>query len=617
MPVRKFCRTKKLIALAVAIAFWPMENSAAAGQEQPADLILYNGNVITVDPAFSIRQALAIRADRLVAVGDDTEVLKRKGPHSRMIDLGGRTVLPGLNDSHIHLSWMGQSLAEIDLREKSFEEIRAALAARVAQSRPGEMIQGVGWSQGYLGRLPTRQDIDGVSPDNPVLFKEMGHALWVNSQFLELAGLTRESTPPANAVFERDSEGELTGVLHEFYEVMDTVVPRPSDEDRKQAILRGIAALTSQGITSFTEPGVDAETIRLYRELEREGRLSMRATLHLRPGGNLKQIQTSLGSFGDTLKGHGTTSGMLTLRGIKMQIDGAPPGRTALMFEDYTCCPGVRGLISIDGDTEEQQIEEFNRSIQWLNDEGYQIGIHADGDRGAHLAIDALARAIQNSSADSGENSGPNPLRHYLIHGDLVTDEDIAQMARWHIGLSIQPVITYNAGPLLLDLWGQERGERHMATGLFLKAGIWTSLSTDSPIVPADWKENIEYAVLRRNKATPDRFNGLPEYGISAREGIIAHTLTGAYQDFQEDSKGSLEAGKYADLVIIGEDILAIDPGRISDLKTLMTLVGGKVVYDSGDLASHQAYPVSLQGITTQSPHDRRTVREFAGPERE
>jgi len=584
MPVQKFNRIRILIAIAFAMATASIERAAASEPEQPADMILYNGTIVTVDRAFSIGQALAIRGDRLVAVGDETEVLERKGPDSRMIDLGGRTVLPGLNDSHIHLSWMGQSLAEIDLREKSFEEIRAALAARVAQSRPGELIQGVGWSQGYLGRLPVRQDIDSVSPDNPVLFKEMGHALWVNSQFLTLAGLTRASTPPANAVFERDSEGELTGVLHEFYEVMDTVVPKPSDEDRKEAILRGVAALTSQGITSFTEPGVDAETIRLYQELERDGRLSMRATLHLRPGSGLEQIQTNLAPFGDRLKGRGTTSGMLTLRGIKMQIDGAPPGRTALMFDDYTCCPGVKGLISIDGDTEEQQIAEFNRSIQWLNDQGYQIGIHADGDRGAHLAIEALIRAIQNSSANSAQNPDINPLRHYLIHGDLVKDEDIARMAQWHIGLSIQPVITYNAGPLLLDLWGDERGGRHMASGLFLQAGVWTSLSTDSPIVPADWKENIEYAVLRRNKATPDKVNGLPEYRISVREGITAHTLTGAYQDFQEDSKGSLEPGKYADLVIIGEDILAIDPERISDVKTLMTLVGGNVVYDSGDL---------------------------------
>jgi len=308
---------------------------------------------------------------------------------------------------------------------------------------------------------------------------------------------------------------------------------------------------------------------------------------------------------------------MLTLRGIKMQIDGAPPGRTALMFDDYTCCPGVRGLLTVEGDTEEQQIDEFNRSIQWLNDEGYQIGIHADGDRGAHLAIDALVRAIQNSPAGSGWKSGKNPLRHYLIHGDLVTDDDIAQMARWHIGLSIQPVITYNAGQLLLELWGQERGERHMATGLFLKAGVWTSLSTDSPIVPADWKQNVEYAVLRRNKATPGKINGSVEYGISVKEAIIAHTLTGAYQDFQEDSKGSLEAGKYADLVIIEDDILGIDPARISDTKTLMTLVGGKVAYDSGDLPFQQAGPDFSPGILAQPLHDRDAVRNTAGPQRE
>jgi len=309
----------------------------------------------------------------------------------------------------------------------------------------------------------------------------------------------------------------------------------------------------------------------------------MRATLHLRPGSNLGQIQASLEGFGDTLKHKGTTSGMLTLRGIKMQIDGAPPGRTALMFDDYACCPGVKGLMTIDGDTEKKQIEEFNRSIQWLHDQGYQIGIHADGDRDAHIAIAALVNAIRNEPAGRHLTGEKNPLRHYLIHGDLVADGDIGRMAQWDIGLSIQPVITYHAGHLLLDLWGPERGERHMATGLFVKAGIWTSLSTDSPIVPADWKRNFEYTVLRENKATPRKVNGLPEYRISVREAIIAHTLTGAYQDFQEDVKGSLEPGKYADLVVIDQDILSIDPEAIGEVKTLMTLIGGKIVYDSGD----------------------------------
>jgi predicted amidohydrolase YtcJ len=542
------------------------------------DLILYNGHIVTVDENFSETQALAIAGDKLAAVGRDEEIVKLGSKSTRMIDLRGATVLPGINDAHIHLAWWGLSLSQIDLRGKNIEEIQASLVERVTQIRPGEVIRGVGWSEGSIGRMPTKEDLDKLTPDNPVVFEEMGHALWVNSKMLELAGISNDAMEPAGAKFERDSAtGDLTGVFHEVDHLIFAHIPKISDARRKRAIVDAIEVLNRQGVTSVTDPGVALDGIALYEELAGAGSLSARVSAHLRAGRSLLEAQKVVTNYADKSTNRGTTNNLLTLRGIKLFMDGAPPGHTALMFDDYSCCPGEKGLLLYQGENEEQQIEEIFSSIEWLHRQGYQMGIHADGDRSASIAIAGLIQAMVKYPVDPNAPK-TNGLRHYLIHGDLIRDDDIALMAEWHIGLAIQPVITFSAGHLLLDIWGQDRGARHMATGLFIRAGVWTSLSTDAPIVPPDWKQNIEFAVLRENKFSPDKVNG-PNYRISVKDGIIAHTITPAYQDFQEDIKGSIEEGKLADLVVIDEDILSIDPHRISDIDTLMTIVGGNIVY--------------------------------------
>ncbi len=560
------------------------ENPDSPGETAPEsiDLILYNGHIVTVDENFSEAQALAIAGDKLAAVGTDEEVVILASKNTRMIDLKGATVLPGINDAHIHLAWWGLSLSQVDLRGKNIEEIQASLVEAVAQIQPGEVIRGVGWSEGSIGRMPTKEDLDKFTPDNPVVFEEMGHALWVNSKMLELAGITNDAIEPAGVKFERDSAtGELTGVFHEADRLIFAHIPKISDAKRKRAIVDAIEVLNRQGVTSVTDPGVAPDGIALYEELADAGRLSVRVSVHLRAGRSLLEAQKAVTNYVNESKNRGTTNNLLTLRGIKIFMDGAPPGRTALMFDDYSCCPGEKGLLLYQGENEEQQIEEIFKSIEWLHRQGYQIGIHADGDRSASIAIAALIRVMDNYPGDP-DAPKTNDLRHYLIHGDLIRDEDIALMAQWHIGLAIQPVITFRAGHLLLDLWGQDRGARHMATGLFIRAGVWTSLSTDAPIVPPNWKQNIEYAVLRENKSSPGKVNG-PQYRISVKDGIIAHTITPAYQDFQENIKGSIEEGKLADLVVIDEDILAIDPHRISDINTLMTIVGGDIVYQNSE----------------------------------
>ena len=552
---------------------------------EPADLILHNGNVITVDPDFSRAKAIAITGDTLTAVGDDESVLQLKGDGTRIVDLDGATVLPGINDAHIHLAWWGLARKWVDLRDKNIEQIQASLRERVAQLQPGEAIRGVGWSEGSLGRMPTREDLDVVAPDNPVAFEEMGHALWVNSAMLELAEVTDETKAPMGAKFDRDPDtGALTGVFHEVNELILPHIPESSDEEKKKAIVDAIEALNRQGVTSVTEPGAEPAKVALYEQLADAGSLSARVGVHLKSGRSLAEAQQAVVDYKDRIKGKGTTNNLMTLRGVKLYMDGAPPGRTALMFEDYNCCPGERGLLVFKGETEEEQIQEIYDTIEWLHRQGFQLALHVDGDRAAHIAIAGLMRAMK-AYPPGPEADTPNHLRHYLIHGDLVTDEDVALMAEWQIGLATQPLITYSAGNLLLELWGQQRGERHMATGLFVRAGVSTSISSDAPIVEPDWKQNIEYAVLRENKSSPGKVNG-PQYRATVKEAIIAHTIAPARQDFQADIKGSIEVGKLADLVVIDDDILSVDPQAISDIDTLMTILGGRILFEDPALAS-------------------------------
>lgn len=544
-----------------------------------ADLILLNGQVITVDNNFSFSQAVAVAGNTLVAVGNNEKVMALRGAKTRVIDLKGATVLPGINDAHIHLAWLGLSLKQLDLRYKNIEEIKALLTEHVAKIQPGDFIRGTGWSAGSIGRMPTKEDIDAITPNNPVVFEEVGHAVWVNSKMLEIAGVNSKTEEPSGTKFERKPGGnELTGVLHDADFLIFPHVPDVSDEEKQQAILDAIELLNKQGVTSVTDPGITSEQLKHYQALANDNKLSARVSVHLRAGRSLAEAKSAVKDFQDKAKHDGSTHNRLTLRGIKIFMDGAPPGRTAFMFEDYTCCHGEKGILLYDGDSEDAQIAEINQSIQWLHRQGYQMGIHADGDRSAHVAIEGLIGAMRDYPVDAAAIK-ENKLRHYLIHGDLVRGEDIQRMAEWNIGLTIQPVITYEAGSVLLELWGPDRGPRHMATSLFIDAGVWTTLSTDSPIVPPDWKQNIEYAALRQGKDSGGKVNG-PDYRISVKDALIAHTRTAAYQDFQETKKGTIEVGKLADLAVIDRNILTIDPSEISEIKTLMTIIGGKVVYE-------------------------------------
>lgn len=562
-----------LLCPSVTIAMADSESGASS----PVDLILHGGEVLTLDEHFTKANALAIAKNRIVKVGSDQEVLALKTAATKVVNLQGATAIPGVNDSHIHALDLGKSFKNIDLVGLSFEQVKAALADRVAAMAPGKPIMGNGWATEALGielNELNKAQLDHLSPDNPVVFHDMSHHVsWVNSKALEQLGLMGKSIPDGVVVERNTTTGEPTGIVHEAYELIEQYTFKLAKTETKKAIINAVKFLNARGVTSYTEPGLSPEQAAIYEELAAEGKLKARVSIHLTGGRSLETIQHEISKYKGDASNQGTQTGMVTVRGVKLFLDGAPPGMTAATIEDYHCCEGVRGILAFKGRTEEEQRNEMLRSIGWLHDNGYQMGIHATGDRSARIAIKGLANSLQKDDVKS-----KNTLRHYLIHGDRVKGTDISLMAERNIGLSTNPVISYYAGAGLTQLWGDFHGGRHMASKLFMDKGVWTSFGTDSPVVPADWRKNIEYAVLR--KGADGVINGA-EYRITARQALVAQTKTAAYQDFQEHEKGMLREGMLADITVLEQNILDIAPDHIRDIQALMTIVDGEIVFNS------------------------------------
>ncbi|WHS57653.1 amidohydrolase [Pseudomonas sp. G2-4] len=574
--------------LSTIISLLLLSESGLAQDSDVADIILHHGVVEVVDDSFSVADAVAIRGNKIVFVGNNAEVMKFSSATTKIIDLKGAIVFPGINDTHLHALPTGEAMQGLVLRDMSLQQIRAALATAVKTSPPGKLIRGIGWEERSLGRMPTKKDLDDLSPNNPVLLTEMSHhQVLLNTAALKLAGLHENSEDENGVIFLRmEGSHELSGVVVEGYTLINSKVPQPTLEERKSAIKAAISLINSQGVTSYTEPGLTPDEFKAYQALQRDGELNARATIHLWGGSSLEAAGNMLATLppGLSAKGDGTTEGLLTLRGIKLLLDGVPPAKTAATLDDYACCKGVKGTLTFDGATEGGKAVEIKRTIIGLDKQGYQIAFHSTGDRAARIAVEALISAAQeNSTAHPG--SALNPLRHYMIHADRVSDEDVVKMGKWQIGLSTNPIISFYAAPTVRKIWGDYYGAKHMAIKPFINSGTLVTLGTDSPVVPTDWKAGLQYAVTR--VAIDGQPNG-PEYAISIDQALAAHTRVAAYQDHQEDTKGTVEVGKVADLAVFDRDFRTVPSEEIGKVKALLTMVDGRIVYAAPEVVTHR-----------------------------
>ncbi|MFF7132297.1 amidohydrolase [Streptomyces sp. NPDC008196] len=553
-------------------------------------LVLTGGQVLTVDRDFTVTEGVAVRGRDIVATGSDSEMRALAGPGTRVVELAGRTVLPGLNDSHLHGAAYGMTKPPfaIDVGHptvSSIADIAAAVRTAASAARPGEWIIGLGWDPGYLTecladprRFPHRRDLDAVAPHHPVCLTDFSsHMVWANSEALRRCGIDAGSTPPPGGVIDRDAHAEPTGILREAaQQLLQASLPTPTIAQRRLAVQGVVRELHARGITSYTEPGLGpggagtlaTENWTAYAELVAAGELDARVSVLLLPapmGGSADDLRKGLAEL---RRPTSADPRRLNAIGVKIFADGVPPNRTAWMNEPYP--EGGHGALCVHGDTPALQVEELRDMIGIAHRAGFQLGVHVTGDRAIDTVVDAFVAA---------HTAAPRPdARHYVIHGDFIGADSLAKLAAHGYGVNMNPAIKWTISDLMDEVVGPERSAYQWPVRTAIEAGVRVCASSDAPITEPDWRQGVAAMMLRESRAS-GRTSG-PEQRVTLAEALRAYTATPAWQDFADDWKGTVEPGKVADLCVLDRPLLDLDPHGITDVQVDLTVFDGTVVHE-------------------------------------
>jgi len=531
-------------------------------QKPTADLVLTNGNIYTGDAKLGRVQALAIAGETIVAAGTAEEIKAWVGPKTRVIDLGGKFVLPGFNDAHTHLGSGGERLLTVNLEGvRSLAEFQQRIRERLKNFQPGEWITGSGWDHSLLkeNRIPMRQELDAVSSTHPMIFTRIdGHSVVVNSLALAQAGITRETPNPPGGDIVRDANGDATGWLRDAAMALVRIhVPPPTLATRKRALLLALADAARHGATS-AQDNSDWEDFLALRELKQEGKLTLRVTEWLpfsAPVDTLRQMRQE----------GGTTDPWLKTGALKAMTDGSGGSRTAAMFEPFANDPGNRGLLMFEPEELQQMVRERDAA-------GFQIALHAIGDRAIRVTLDAFEAAQKQN--------GRRDARHKIEHVQYVHRQDVPRFRQFGVIASMQPVHLLAEIRWTTPLLGAARIHQAYAVNSLLKAGARVALGTDYPVEQISPLRGI-YAASTREFDTGGPEGGyVPDEKITVEQAIHAYTLGSAFAEFEENRKGTLAPGKLADLVVLSNDITRIPPRQILQTEVLQTMVGGRIVYE-------------------------------------
>ncbi|MCI0402422.1 MAG: amidohydrolase [Acidobacteria bacterium] len=556
---------KRFLLLLVFAATFSTGLAAA----EPADLVLLNARIYTVDPHLRLAQALAIREGRIIAVGASEEMQHWTGPETKVLDLDGKLVLPGFNDAHTHLAHAGAELLSVNLKDtRSLADFQQRIRARLPGYQPGEWITGSGWDQSLWpeNRYPTRADLDPVSADHPMMFTRVdGHSAIVNSRALALAGITRDTADPEGGEIVRDAAGEPTGWLKESATALVArLIPAPTMEYRKRALAAALAEATRHGVTSVQDDSVrfgSWENFLAMRELKNEGTLTLRITEWLPfdlPVEKLKEMQRE----------GGTDDPWLRLGALKYQIDGSGGSRTAAMLEPFSVEPGNRGMMFY-------QPEELKRLVIERDAAGFQMALHAIGDRAIRVTLDAFAAAR--------EANGRRDSRHKIEHVQYVHRDDVPRFRELGVLASMQPCHLLAEIRWTSTLIGREREHEAYAVNSLLKAGAVVALGTDYPVENIPPLRNLYAATAREFEAGGPEGGWQPQEKINIEQALRSYTWGSAFAEFSEARKGTLTPGKFADLVVLSKDITRLPAKELLDTEVLLTMVGGRLVYEKTD----------------------------------
>lgn len=546
--------------------------------DQSADLLLLNGNIYTVAETSERVEALAIRDGRILQLGTTAEITSLQGQDTEVIDLQGQFVMPGFIEGHGHFSGLGSSLMNLNfLKVKSWDEIVAMVAEKAKTAKPGEWITGRGWHQEkwivpideHVHGYPYHDKLSDISPDNPVLLRHAsGHSLFANAKAMELAGVTVETPNPSGGEIVRNSRGEAIGVFEEramgiIGQVYQDYLSTLSEEDRKAQWLQGIALAQEEclrkGITSFQDAGSRYYEIDGYKELADQGELDLRLWVMLRHP--YDEMKDNL----DGLPVIDYADGYFTCRAIKSEVDGALGAFGAWLLEPYDDKPDFVGQNTTRLETVE------NIADLCINND-MQLCVHAIGDRANREVLNIMAKTFR-------EHPDKEDLRWRIEHAQHLHPDDIPRFQELGVIASMQGIHATSDAPFVVKRLGEQRArEGAYPWRSLLDAGVIVTNGTDAPVEDVDPLESFYASVTRKRLDSGMEF--FPEQAMTRAEAIHSYTLAPAYAAFEEDVKGSIEPGKYADLVVLSQDLLTCADEDIMKTQILLTIVDGLVKYD-------------------------------------
>jgi predicted amidohydrolase YtcJ len=553
-------------------------SSAALAQQStrvaPADILIVHAKIYTVDKNKSQAESLAIREGKIVAVGSDEQIGRFRGMGTKMVDAGGKLVLPGFTDCHIHLTDGGFARTQANLEgAKDVREIQNRLRAYAALHPHDKWILGHGWNYAMFApeTLPNKKYLDELFPDRPVFLDGYdGHTSWANSKALALAGITKSTRNPANGEIVRDPKtGEATGALKESAsDLLSTILPKPTEVERLTALRTALKWASQNGLTRVHSAGGEFEQLDLLQELREEKQLSVRMhiayvlnppELHTR---DLEAIEAARKKFHDE---------WIDVNSVKFFMDGVVESHTAAFLEAYTDDPSTKGALFWDP-------EKYKTAVAELDKRGFQLYTHAVGDYAVRTVLDGYEFAEQkNHSKDH---------RNRIEHIETIAIADIPRFGKFGVIASMQPLHAYPDEDTL-DVWarniGPERASRAWLWKSIAEQGGRYAFGSDWPVVTLNPFEGIQTAVTRQTSEGKPPEGFVPSQKLTVAQAVEGYTIDAAYAGHLEKTEGSIETGKVADVIMLDRNIFEIDPHTIDQTKVVLTIVGGKVVYEAGN----------------------------------
>jgi predicted amidohydrolase YtcJ len=552
------------------MAIVALSYASVSTKVEPADLVFKNGNIYTVNERQPRAEAIAVKGNRVIFVGSNADARRYEGKGTRVVDLQGKMVVPGMTDSHNHLIGVGLREMTLNLEgTSSLEDFLAKVKARVDRAKPGEWVTGRGWIETFWKPpvFPTRQDLDKVSPNNPIfLDRADGHGAVANSAALKIAGVDRNTPNPFGGEISKDTAGEPNGMLLDnAQELVTKHIPQTTPAEMEQAVLLGVRREIELGWCEVQDAGGTYADVALYQKLYGEGKIKLR--IYKAVYGPAESAQQLLRE-GAII---GAYDGRFTLRTIKVVSDGALGSRGAALLEPYADKPETSGFLTVK---EEELLPMLKEALR----QGIQVETHAIGDRANRFTLDSYEKAM--AAIPPAQRKIRDP-RWRVEHAQIVNPVDIPRFASLGVIPSMQPSHAIGDLHFAPSRLGIKRLEGAYAWQSFIKSGSIVVAGSDAPVERGEPMIEFYAAVARRDQKGFTGEGWHPEQSVSREQALKMLTIWPAFAAFEEKTKGSIEAGKLADLTILSADIMKIAEPEILKTRCVMTVIGGEIVYES------------------------------------